>query len=321
MMLSVTKMISLVACALVLLQSAFAQQVSLGRVDSTSTGNTVRDCRQNAETQAIDIAWSIAMKSQGVDTQFMSCMRAVEQSQKVDLVRIDHAGTEVLGSKSCTSSFRAQISNRPLFIQTARDCTFVERVIPVGVLFRADLNDTPSETLLAELNSQFVRKLEASNVRVIPLTGLQSQFQKLQTFQECAITGGSTQEDWRDRCLREHQNYREAREAIINMMRDEFRDYPGDFESWERCGGLIVLGQYSAVSGDYDVRGQLTIDYQSAADWQAPVPGPDTASAKRPLNFGDVETTATSLLLGLTENKAERAIPKISKFINSNGCA
>lgn len=300
---------------------ASAQSVPLNPVNVTAVGNTNRDCTRNARERALETAWNQALRTQGIAPQFKGCMRTVEHDRRLTLVEVNEVSNDVLGAKQCNATYNARISNRPQFVNVARDCTFIDRVIPVGVLLRSDLNGLPNNALAAELTSQLNNRLERANVRVISLTGLQAQFQNLKLIQECAVTGEEKDGNWADRCAKPLEDYPAARDAITAKMRDEFWQYPEDFETWESCGGLLILGEFSAASDDYDVTAQLQLDFQSAADWQAPVPVGTANSAKRPVSFGDVEGTSKSLLLNLTEAQATEAIQKVSRFINSNGCA
>ncbi|MEM9570756.1 MAG: hypothetical protein AAF996_04770 [Pseudomonadota bacterium] len=293
---------------------ASAQSVPLDPIRATAEGKTNRACYRAAKDQALSTAWKLALRGQRIQQQFEGCIRETDPA----LIAIKEFDKQVLSAKACEVTYQARITSRPRLKKVANDCAFVNEVIPVSVLMRAELDDSPHSGLVSQLDSQLKDQLDKANIRVITLAGFEREFQELLRYEQCDITGEEG-DDFRARCLKQDADYAAARDAIIGKMRNEFQAFPEDFEAWNNCGGLMLLGQFSARGEGYDVISNLEIDFASASDWKNEVPAKLAEPQAGAFDFS-VEETARSQLSISVGNIGGEAIQKISNFINSHGC-
>ena len=303
--------------AALFLPSAAAQQMPLRPIAVNAQGNTQRACRDAANEKALSLAWKDAMRSQGVAEQFGQCVR--EMTDKL-IIKIELREASTLGPTSCRVDYGAKLMNRRQFREAARDCTFVSRVVPVGAVFRSDFDGEYNSTLTDQFKSRITQRLSDAGVEMKNLSGFEREFQDLKTSGKCAITGATAPEDQPPPCEIDHETSRSARVAIIDKMNGELRSSNGEFDTWQSCGSLMMLGEYRAILNGNHMHGVLTVDFISVGDYRAEVPPKIELSTQPRMFSGSAVENGQLVLANLAAEAAEKSIKTVSDFVSGYGC-
>jgi hypothetical protein len=292
----------------------------LADFEVSGTGSTTRACEAGTKAVALDKAWRTSLARERISGDFAACM----QKGAPGAVSVERVGQTIRDRpESCTLVYSGRYDAGAIR-KAAPQCARTAIPIPVGVIFRAEVNGEAQESSARTATAGIGGALGRANFTGVNLEEFEDRFRK-QIFEgDCAITGDVTltSQEEKARCSTRAESYAEAIRQLSDVLQESIKVYRASdagLENWGRCGATVIIGQLRFEEVGQELSGQVDVTYRNVLDVASTIQSfKDTR--RTAIDLGGRDAAINKLTARFAEAAAADAVQKLVSFAHSRGC-